>query len=320
MSPTSSREHKWAVVLAGGNGARLQELTRLIAGDSRPKQFCPLFDGKSLLTHTRERIAPVFDEDRILFALARAHQPFYREQLAEVEDWRKVIQPANRGTAVAMALCLRTIAQRDEDAVVAFFPSDHHYLNCVEFRKSVESALCRIKEYPHCLLLLGAEARYPEVEHGWIQPGRTLVDAQVSPLQRVSRFWEKPTLECARELQKRRCLWNTFVVIGSVAAFLEALQTTVPHLTRSLEVRSAHRRLDQLYDTLAPIDFSKAVLARIPERLVVQRDAASGWTDLGSPHRVIEVLSRHGVRPPWLASRRSSALDTLDREIGALAP
>jgi hypothetical protein len=41
-----------------------------------------------------------------------------------------------------MVLYLRAIAQRDEDAVVAFFLSTHHYLSGAEFRKSVESALC----------------------------------------------------------------------------------------------------------------------------------------------------------------------------------
>jgi hypothetical protein len=39
-------EHLWAVLLAGGDGIRLRDLTRRIAGDSRPKQFCPILSGK----------------------------------------------------------------------------------------------------------------------------------------------------------------------------------------------------------------------------------------------------------------------------------
>jgi len=39
----------WAVLLAGGEGTRLQSLTRKIAGDSRPKQFCGVLGGRSLL-------------------------------------------------------------------------------------------------------------------------------------------------------------------------------------------------------------------------------------------------------------------------------
>jgi Nucleotidyl transferase len=36
-------EYPWAVILAGGDGVRLRPLSRLISGDDRPKQFCPLF-------------------------------------------------------------------------------------------------------------------------------------------------------------------------------------------------------------------------------------------------------------------------------------
>jgi mannose-1-phosphate guanylyltransferase len=294
MTSTSNGKHTWAVVLAGGDGIRLKEMTQRITGDARPKQFCRFFGGKSLLTQTRERIAPIFDEDCTLFALAHAHEPFYDDQLAEVHDRRKVVQPANRGTAVAMAICLQTIAKQDEDALVAFFPSDHHYSNLAAFRESVESGLCLMPEYPQSILIVGAEARYPEVEYGWIEPGRTLVDSVKNPLFQVSRFWEKPTVRHANALHLQGCLWNTFVTIGFVGAFRELLQAAVPHLTRLLE---GNPELGQLYDKIPPVDFSKAVLMREPERLVVMRDAGSGWTDLGSPRRVLDVLNRQGEWP-----------------------
>jgi mannose-1-phosphate guanylyltransferase len=308
VSSTSDKRHTWAVVLAGGDGTRLQELTHRISGDARPKQFCRFFGRKSLLDQTRERIAPVFHEDRTLFVLARAHEVFYRHQLAQVRDRRKIVQPSNRGTAVAMALCLHFIAQQDEDALVAFFPSDHHYSNCAAFRSSVESGLRLMPEYPQSVLIIGAEARCPEVEYGWIEPGRTLVDSLSNPLLRVSRFWEKPAKAHAERLQKRGCLWNTFVTIGSAGAFLDLLQATVPQLTRSLEEVPGDLELDRFYDNIAPVDFSRAVLARMPRRLVVLRDGASGWTDFGSPRRVVEVLMRQGIRPSWLDPARRTAL------------
>jgi hypothetical protein len=111
-----------------------------------------------------------------------------------------------------------------EYALVAFFPSDHHYSSCSAFRESVESGLRLIEEYPHSVLVFGAEARYPEVEYGWIQRGRVLVDSPTHPLYRVAHFWEKPALRRAEALQKRGCLWNTFVTIGSAGAFLELTQ------------------------------------------------------------------------------------------------
>jgi len=38
----ATRKHRWGVILAGGEGVRLRNLTRLVSGDDRPKQFCRL--------------------------------------------------------------------------------------------------------------------------------------------------------------------------------------------------------------------------------------------------------------------------------------
>jgi len=300
MNSNADKKHRWAVVLAGGDGKRLRELTLRIAGDSRPKQFCPLFGGKTLLAQTCERIAPLFNEEQTMFVLTRAHDIFYREQLARVHDRRKVIQPENRGTAVAMALCLEIICRRDADALIAFLPSDHHFLNASAFRNSLEYGLEVTTQHPQSVLVLGAEAQYPEAEYGWIQPGGPLTGTPFHPLQRVTRFWEKPTPEHARILQQHGCLWNTFVTVGSAGAFRKLFLATIPQLMDSLMTCLTEDQLQDLYDETPPVDFSRAVLSQAPERLVVLRDEKSGWMDLGSPRRVMEAIALSGTPAPRL--------------------
>ena len=307
----ADKKHRWAVVLAGGEGARLHELTRRIAGEAKPKQFCRFLEGKTLLTHTRERIAPLFDEERVLFVLTRSHERFYREQLAGVDDRRKVIQPMNRGTAVAMALSLELIARQDDEALVAFFPCDHHFSNCSAFRNCVEYGLGTMDQYPESLLVLGAEARYPEVEYGWIEPGRALTDSPDHPLRRVKRFWEKPSLQQAQILRRLGCMWNTFVTIGLAGAFMEVLAATIPEVTQPLASCLTNGELERFYDETASVDFSKSVLSRLPGRLMVLRDTKSGWMDLGNPDRVLEAVAHSGIEPPWFAAVRNGAAAAL---------
>ena len=43
----SSASHLWAVLLAGGDGVRLRDLTRRITGDSKTKQFCRIIGEQS---------------------------------------------------------------------------------------------------------------------------------------------------------------------------------------------------------------------------------------------------------------------------------
>ena len=45
----------YALVMAGGRGERLWPLSR----EDRPKPFLPLFEGKTLLEATLERLAPL---------------------------------------------------------------------------------------------------------------------------------------------------------------------------------------------------------------------------------------------------------------------
>src|SRR5436190_23638162 len=96
--------HEWAVILAGGDGTRLRELSFEVSGDHRPKQFCEFFGGKSLLAHTRDRLQPLFVGANTFFVLNDAHRRYYENELSDVPSSQKFVQPANRGTAPAIAL------------------------------------------------------------------------------------------------------------------------------------------------------------------------------------------------------------------------
>ena len=88
-----ARRHLWAVLLAGGDGTRLRDLTARIAGDDRPKQFCPIIGAESLLSQTRARLDPLFPGDRQVFVVSRAHETYYSKELADARDSLVLAQP-----------------------------------------------------------------------------------------------------------------------------------------------------------------------------------------------------------------------------------
>ena len=300
--------HRWGIILAGGDGTRLRPLTRMACGDNRPKQFCPLLGGKTLLAHTRRRIAKAIDPDRMLFVLTKKHEPFYKEALASIPRFQKIVQPHNRGTLPAILWSLLHLFHADEDALVAFFPSDHYFGNEAGFLFTIERAFDFAEKSPDSVILLGAEAERPETEYGWIEPGDAIrgLGHEFAP---VRRFWEKPPLETARTLLDQGCLWNTFVMIGSAGAFLDMIRRSVPALAETFEtalkgsgLEFEEQQLQAVYDNLSPVepsDFSRAVLAFSTERLLVASCGEVGWSDLGEPRRFIAALTENDAENPW---------------------
>jgi mannose-1-phosphate guanylyltransferase len=299
MPSAQKSRHRWAVMLAGGDGTRLQSLTLKIAGDSRPKQFCSIIGGESLLAQTRARLESLFHLDRELFVVTRAHESYYREELRDVDDSRIISQPLNRGTGVAVAMALLHILQRDADAVVIFVPCDHYYSDAEGCSRAIRAAISGAEQYPDSIVLVGAKAHYPEVEYGWIELGSTISHVPI-PLLQVNRFWEKPSLPQAQALLQRGCLWNTFVTVGYARTFLDLVCSQVPNVVLSLSNALAENELEVAYRVMPTVDFSRQILAPQPDRLLAVPDTTSGWADLGSPTRVMDILARNKIQPTWL--------------------
>ena len=306
-----SLEHRWSVVLAGGDGVRLRGLTRFVCGDARPKQFCPLLGKRTLLQEARQRAERSISSDRILYSLTRAHENYYLRDL-EDRPSQRIVQPCNKGTAPAILFTLLHIAQMDPDAVVAILPCDHYYSLENVFTAALASAFAIAETRRGSIVLLGAEPKAPEVEYGWIEVGEVVGPGR--GVSHVLRFHEKPPLPMAEHLLRSGSLWNTFVMVGRVDAFLDLALATIPNLLRAL--RSAPlfsnsdadtRRVDWLYNQLAPVDFSREVLLPEAKRLLALRLGEVEWNDLGDPDRVIATLLESGVElPAWVTRWRDA--------------
>jgi hypothetical protein len=171
----------------------------------------------------------------------------------------------------------------------------------------MRSVISGAELYPDSIVLLGAAPDYAEVEYGWIEPGPAISHARISLLS-VNRFWEKPSLPQARALLHRGCLWNTFVTAGRASTFIDLLGSQVPDVVLSLNKALAEMKLEVAYQAIPSVDFSRQVFVPQPHRLLAVRDTALGWADLGSPARVMDILTRNNIEPTWLRDEHSLSL------------
>lgn len=303
ITSASRRSERWAVILAGGDGTRLQSMTRTITGDDRPKQFVPVIGGATLLDQTRCRVALSVLPGRTLFVVTEKHRRFYQALTHSVSPNLLLEQPVNKGTAPAILYALMRVAAKSPKAIVALFPSDHYFADDEGFMSHVDAAFDAVQAEPNAVTLLGITPTSAETEYGWIEPQRSILGSMPRSITRVSRFWEKPNGNVARSLMEQGCLWNSFVMVGRVDALLRMTRVALPEMFSQFasiipmfETVAERKALHELYSEIQESNFSHEVLAARPEDLKVMRVGDVGWSDLGEPARVMATLARMGVQ------------------------
>ena len=299
----------WAVILAAGEGSRLRALTTLPSGIAIPKQFCSLYEGPSLLEEALQRGESVVDRSRICAIVAEQHRRWWKGALGSLPERNVIVQPENRGTANGILLPLMHILLRDPSARIVLLPSDHHVLQEAVLTASLRDALEQLDWRCDQTLLLGIQPGEVDPDLGYILPGGTDGRGALT----VARFIEKPPQAVAGELIRAGGLWNAFIVVTTAGALLDLFRERIPEVVEAMraavqcddEQGSGIAAVTELYPRLPTIDFSRDIVSGQESKLRVLPVRPCGWSDLGTPKRVAEVL--HRVRRAKAAPPESPA-------------
>lgn len=305
---SSSTGHDWALILAGGDGSRLQSLTMTASGVAVPKQFCSFGSDASLLHDAMRRAQAVTKAERTCVVVSEHHRLWWEALDLSIPDGNVIEQPRNRGTATGILLPLLEILRRDPDAGLLVLPSDHFVRDEPLLASCLSAAMFSVRRQPGQIVMLGITPDEPDPELGYI----VAEDAVGSNLRSVSEFVEKPSMTAAHVLIARGGVWNSFIFAAHGQSLLHAFELRAPELVAEMRqvvsITEPHARqaeLAELYERAPALDFSRDILQRFPSLLRVLTVPPCGWSDLGTPHRVTEALSRFPPRREH--SRRASA-------------
>jgi len=289
----TASEHTWGVVLAGGEGVRLRELTTDATGTPIPKQYCSLFGGSTLVEDALRRGQLIVGRERLCVIVSDGHARWWRSALRDIPQENIICQPRNRGTGIGILLSVLSILRRDPLAQILFLPADHYFSDDSVLATAAKTAVKEFSDAPEDIVILGMEPREADVDLGYILCGR-----RVGRSRRVLQFIEKPPLPIAVDLLSRGALWNTFIFVSGGTTLLGHVRNRLPHVVDAMETALAgdearqtdRSELRNLYQYLPELDFSRSVLAMIPSTLRVITSPACGWSDLGTPTRIGDIV------------------------------
>ena len=274
MAPQQRTAGFSALIIAGGSGTRFWPASRA----SHPK---PLFsvDGKrTLLANTTLRLQPLAAPSRIFVLAAASHAAAFRRALRGlIPAGNLIVEPAARGTAVAIAYGAAVIERRTGPGVMAVLPADHLIEPATQFRATL-SAASVLAARNQSIVVIGVPPSHPEPGFGYLKVG----DAHGRGFV-VERFVEKPPLAIARRMVRGgKYLWNAGMFVFSTNTLDAELRRIVPSLHSSVRrlVGMPAKAAARGYLRLAFDSFDREVVEKSTRVLGVR--ARFRWHDVGS--------------------------------------
>ena len=274
------------VIMCGGAGTRLWPQSK----NSLPKQFIN-FGGWTLFEKTLQRIkSSTFDYPIISTNLAYVN--LVRKYLlkCKIKKFKIVLEPSKKNTAPAI-LTSALLKEIPYDQSMIFFSADHLIKKKNRFNKSIISNKKYLND--NNIFIFGIKPTSPSSEYGYF-----LTKKISKNLNKVDRFIEKPNVNKAKNIIRKKGYWNSGMFFARKDSIVNNFKKHQPKMfklctdavNKSIIYKNVYHLGKHSFNKLKEKSFDYAILEKSKNINGIKLNIF--WSDLGSWKEISMIFQR----------------------------
>ncbi|MDO8341093.1 MAG: sugar phosphate nucleotidyltransferase [Candidatus Woesebacteria bacterium] len=284
----------YALILAGGGGTRLWPKSL----ERTPKQFLKIFDNKTLVEITGERLSKFLPWDKIfVVTTSKPYGDEIKKLLPKVPTENVLVEPERKDSAAAHALGAIYIMNKDPEAVIINAASDHIVSPQLNYEKTMFAASKYAFEN-NCLISIGIRPTYPHTGMGHLKKGEKVAVSEGRYVYKLDKFVEKPPLEIAKKYtESGDYFWNANHYVWRADKFLDEVKNYAKTLYQGIEIikenlgKSDEKGvIEREYKKFEKISIDYAISEKSKNFFMIIADYS--WTDIGDWNEVWKNLPK----------------------------
>lgn len=273
------------VILCGGSGSRLWPASR----KSLPKQFISLFNGKSLLDLTVERVLGLVKKKKPIFVCNKSYGFLIKKTLNKYKlKADLLLEPEGKDTCAAIYLAAKHCSKNEN---LLIMPSDHLIPDTQKFMDDVSFLEKKITQ--ESWITLGIKPKHPSEAYGYIK-----VKKKSGNIKKVLGFIEKPQKSMATKfIDDIDYYWNAGIFIANANMIINSIKKFAPEIASKCDLNQNNRNVNK---TTNEVNFSAELFSKIPsksidyavmeyEKNLFLYPFKSDWDDVGSWDSIVRL-------------------------------